>query len=68
LEFSLLSGPARDQPDPPNGLHLQPNVFRLHEREGKQKYFILNSFVYMFMLIIHKLFLIADFRNLPYRT
>ena len=38
LELSLLPGPSRDQPDPPDGLHLQPDVLRLHERKGEKHF------------------------------
>ena len=33
--LTVLSSFTRNQSNPPNGVHVQPNVFRVHERKGQ---------------------------------
>ncbi len=49
LELSLLPSPQRNQSYPPDGLHLQPDVLRLHERSGEK------DFLNKLMLILKNL-------------
>ena len=38
LELALLPGAQGNQPHPPDDLHLQPAVLRVHERKGKNNF------------------------------
>ena len=41
LELSLLPGAQGHQPHPPDDLHLQPAVLRVHERKGEKTFRII---------------------------